>query len=61
MQRTGYVAERFELRTAEADALEAEELQQALNQAADGGEAIGDIGTSETTTKGLDYFCSICI
>lgn len=56
VQRTEYVTERFELRTAEADALEAEELQHALNQPTDGGKAVGDDVPSETTPKGLGYF-----
>lgn len=61
VQRTEHVTERFELRTAEADAAEAEELQHALNQPADGGGAVGDDDASETATKGLDYFYSLCL
>lgn len=42
-KRVEYATERLDLRTAEADAMEAEELQNALNQPADGGPAAGGI------------------
>lgn len=45
-----YATERLDLRTVEADAMEAEELQNAMNQSPDGGVASGaDVGEPGVT------------
>lgn len=48
-----YVSERLELRTAEAEAIETEELQNTLNQPNDGGGA-GGVGGDALGGRGVD-------